>query len=120
MFTACFLNCVSVCQTNVEHLTEKMKKDIQRGLVLRYITQLICRVIAAQSLAPNDVIETFCLDFCESGNMSAIFIYDQVRTKSGGLTVNAIKKILNLKWFLQKQSKRTNWAAYLGNVYNVT
>lgn len=23
-------------QTNVEHLTEKMKKDIQRGLVLRY------------------------------------------------------------------------------------
>lgn len=26
-------------QTNVEHLTEKMKKDIQRGLVLRYTDQ---------------------------------------------------------------------------------
>lgn len=24
-------------QTNVEHLAEKMKKDIQRGLVLRYL-----------------------------------------------------------------------------------
>lgn len=37
MFTAfCILNCL--WQTNVEHLAEKMKKDIQRGLVLRYIT----------------------------------------------------------------------------------
>lgn len=29
-------NYVAFWQTNVQHLTEKMKKDIQRGLVLRY------------------------------------------------------------------------------------
>lgn len=36
MLRCSMLNYLTFWQTNVEHLTEKMKKDIQRGLVLRY------------------------------------------------------------------------------------
>lgn len=64
-FVSLFFNDPPLWQTNVEHLTEKMKKDVQRGLVLRYApTYPFPRALKQKTQIFWSIIQSFSLKCC--------------------------------------------------------